>query len=469
MKDLAEAKAPTLDLSNYEKVFLWSFRISLIVVFLPSKSLSYILPFSLYFGWAFILFSYRIFLRLLILSLILFLAGVFYAYVYDEFSPQNFFFSQLGLSTYFIFFIVDKRALSNPLLLKKATKFCFQMFIFQGLFGIIQASYGFIQTGSFDVANGDYVEGTIHPSLAAELSFSNPLFAYNMTFLMLASFIYIQFFKKRRNYLPFLIGTLSLLLASVVHLMAFFVVAILISFVVVRPKISNFFPSIAKVNPNNVRYGLFFGVVLFVLSVFVFQSSNMRSFGAYYSNFTSGVPAKAIITYSSIFELPEEHPAMLCIGLGSGQFSSRASLMLSGLYLEKEVPFFSKHTSRSFNNHLGYLLINSPTHGGNSTEKPYYSLLTVFTEFGLLGLFFLIVVGITILKGIYSNRQHPLSLFFSIGFFFFGMCGIQEFYWEMPQAAFIGLMLLILIKSNISANQLNIFILPNHSSHENEV
>src|SRR5690606_13693093 len=96
--------------------------------------------------------------------------------------------------------------------------------VIQAALGIVQALYGASLSGSFDIANGDYVEGTIHPWLPSGRSFSNPMFAANMAVMLLALAPYIM--KRRRRYFfPFLLGSMALILASVVHVLLFLAAA----------------------------------------------------------------------------------------------------------------------------------------------------------------------------------------------------------------------------------------------------
>ncbi len=132
----------------------------------------------------------------------------------------------ISIITFFAFIpivVIPWRFLSGEWLMPRLLRWVRLIVILQASLGIVQALYGFLQTRSFDLGNGDYVEGTIHPALATESSFSNPMFAVNMTVLIL--FMLPSLLTQRKYLFVILFGLVVLILASVVHVLFFLGVA----------------------------------------------------------------------------------------------------------------------------------------------------------------------------------------------------------------------------------------------------
>jgi hypothetical protein len=321
------------------------------------------------------------------------------------------------------------------------------LLLIEGTLGIIQAIYGFFRTGTFSSANGDHVEGTIHIGLAPEGAFANPMFAVNMTFLCLLALVAV--IKFRYRYYPLIIGLLSLVLASVVHVILFLITAVLI---VMFINFANFFK-----NPK-IFITFLFSIVLILIPAFYFIGSNIEQLPDQVNRDLKDNP-KALIRYETFFVIPKEYPAMPLIGLGPGQFSSRASLIGSGryfgsFYTPKAVPLLTPKTSAPMEKFVIPIWAwSARVWYYGSTQQPFYSWLSVYSEFGFVGSSIVISIVTFLLikaKFLRTNRQNILyRILFQVGVLFLFFLGAQENYWEVAQAIFIGLILLKLLYANM--------------------
>ena len=141
-----------------------------------------------------------------------------------------------------------------------------------------------------------------------------------------------------------------------------------------------------------------------------------------------------------------EYPHSLAIGLGPGQFSSRASAISAG-YLGQIPPPFKFVLTEAFRDYAldMWLRYNNQTKVG-AFEAPASSWTGVISEFGIIG--FLLVsacIGRMLLRtraAAVSADKRLLGFFFSIGVLTIYGAGAIEYYWEVPQTIFLGCLLL---------------------------
>ena len=97
---------------------------------------------------------------------------------------------------------------------------------------------------------------------------------------------------------------------------------------------------------------------------------------------------RASVILNLVTLIPRKYPFMPLVGLGPGQFWSRAALLASGLYLgkgNKSLPFIPAQSSQAFREYLAPLVTKARKPGFRSspTVEPFFSCLTVYTEFWL--------------------------------------------------------------------------------------
>ena len=316
----------------------------------------------------------------------------------------------------------------------------FWMILVQALVGIAQAAYGSTQTGTFDSGNGDYVRGTLSLSLVPIAGFTNPTYGANLAFLLLAGLRYIMVSRRpvnkwRASVLA--LGTISLVLASVVHILGFLVVALLLAWLVMLPK-KQILTNIAVLS----------GVGVLVLFIYNVLNQNVTGIPAFAQTFLEKTPRGQLI--QRLFTaIPEEYPLMPWVGLGPGQFCSRAGLIAGGVFFggprdrTQQLPLLNPELSDPLNKYqldLWYSSVGTAYDGSN--YRPFSSWISFYSEFGLLGV---VVLGVFIARIIARARRWgstregaAMAFVFASGVGLMFFLGFQENYWEVPQALFPG-------------------------------
>ncbi len=429
-------------MNNYQKFFFVFFICTCIICFSPLKALPYIFP--LFFVFVSQFFFNRI-LRVLFLGLFIASLFVLYRVIYGNvLVAQNFIISVFTYSSFIPIFFVDYKRLYSEELEEKIVRFITGLMIVQSIIGIIQALYGFSVNRSFDVANGDYVEGTIAPGLMAEQSFSNVMFVSNMVFLL--NFLLPIFLKgKLTSKWPFYLSVFVVLLASVVHSVLIYSVSLVIAFLIIKPRIFRISKSGIK---KLIVVGSLIGIVTSIL-----LRENFRQIPNAVVNIASPEFPRAIITLRVLTEIPGVAPMQPWIGLGPGQFCSRASLLSSGIYLgglenPRGLPLIGTARNMIADSYLFSLVEEwaNVTYLGSSNQ-PYYSFLSIYSEMGIIGLiaFLLCMVRLMFIVMKVSHERNTLKIecfTFFAGATYLLMLGMQENYYEVPQAIFIGVLLL---------------------------
>ena len=448
-------------LNRNQSKFYWAFVASTLIAFSPFKALAYLAP-AIFL--AFFIFNRPLFLnktiitRGFILGLLVIGMYFFYKKTYRyEFNTLSFFLGVFTYSAFYPFFLLDYTKFRSKLLLSRVIKFSGYFFAFQGLIGIIQAVYGFLTFGTFDSANGDHVEGTVHLPLPSELSFANPIFSCNMICLLVV--ILVGKLSKIRNTPLYLVmpGVLSILLGSVIHQIMIFIVAILMT-IVYLPK-----PKMISNLSKKLNKKIYIGLALAAIPMVIFLGRNLSGLIAIPKDIIlkDGIP-KAIVTKHILLDVPQDYPKAPIYGLGLGQFSSRAGLIASGIYLgspesPKELPIFGIKTNPIAEKYVFDVIVEfSKVSYFGSTQKPYYSILSLYSEFGLIGI---LIVAILVLRLVYKTRRiikngtDSHSLFYGFGIvsitLFVAGLGIQVNYYEVVQAIFLGMLIILLLKAQL--------------------
>lgn len=146
----------------------------------------------------------------------------------------------------------------------------------------------------------------------------------------------------------------------------------------------------------------------------------------------------------------------LVLGAGAGQYCSRAALITSNEYLSVDLPSVLTGESEYATRELRVAKAIFEEVGEDSAiSKPYYSLLSIFVEFGLIQS--LLLAGV-FLAGLVRNlklmrSEHPqvaaIGMYSSVGILFFLFCCTIENYMEFPQAILMPIMLYITAASRV--------------------
>ena len=429
---------------HYNRAYFWAFISALVLCWSPSNLLAYLAP----------LISVAIFILLsgshtVVRNVILwFLAWGIIITLYIVLTPgfiiHSALFSILTYSSFFVVVVIPGRFVASLDLLDRMLVWTRGFVIIEALVGITQGLYGFSRTGTFDGANGDFVEGTIHPALAPELAFSNSMFAINMALLLVA--LLPDLILRRKGIVAVLLGSLSLILASVLHVLLMLGAAGLVAILLYWPV------SLRRRTTYLAAAGL---VVTTILAFFALRG-NFNTANAFARQLLSGESYRSRAIERAVVEMPKDYPLLPLVGLGPGQFSSRAGLIGTGLYFggpvyARPLPFFPQGMSQAFEDNtldlwVAYARLIARSSGSGSTHQPFLSWLSVYTEWGILALAavfcFTIYLLISVRLVIYSYPQRVLASSFGTGLLLILLLGMQENYWEVPQAILVGLMIL---------------------------
>jgi hypothetical protein len=426
--------------TRFQTAFLEALLIALVISFSPWKGLSYALP------W--ITVSYLV-LRgangsLAMRSFLIVLAwavlyGLHAVLLGAELSHTGMILSLITYSGFALLAIPAGELNSEWLRRKIVRLLCLAVWI-ETPIGLIQAAYGYLNTGSFDASNGDYVEGTIDIALEASKTFANPIFGTLMAAIVIA-LLPAAIRRARAAKVAVVLASIVLVFASVVHVLVFLVAAGAGAYLLCRPKLG-----------FNVRALLPTMVAAVVLALSYFAiGDNLRLIAKYSTGLLESDYPRTIVTVRAFRDLPDTYPWAPFCGVGPGQFCSRAALMSTGIYLggindSREVPLLGTASPGPFEQFVKDLYIRAArTKYYGSTQQPFYSWLSLITEFGWLPAAFLaIVVG----KYLISRRKlqpsggDHLDLFAATALIlFFVALGGQENYWEIPQAITLPLLL----------------------------
>jgi len=397
--------------------------------------------------------------KLFKIAILLSIIYLLYFFIYEKvgFSSQNYLLSILTLSSFLPLFVIEKKEIANLALLKKMLSFLLYLFFFEGILGIVQGIYGFIQNGFFDVNNGDTVQGTIFPHLRTDNTLSNPMFAISMVLIFIGLLVYFLYFKEKGLW-KVCVGLVAIIMASVVHAIIFLAIAIFFAFLLTKPNLEVF-------GSKRKKYRFYVGlsVIIVIFTTYYFVGNNFKEIPIIFNQLVNEQVPRAEIILNVLQDIPKEFPVARWIGLGPGQFSSRASLIGSGIYIggfytPSSIKFLHPDMPLAVREYL-YPLIKGATGitWYTSTFQPYFSLLAILAETGVIGLglflyFFLKIVTSAVKRASGDPEKKILSFVFLTGAFFIFLLGFQENYYEMPQAIFIGALILNVIYALIVSN-----------------
>ena len=436
--------ATSIPAERYETAYLWTFVFTLVLCWSPSNLLAYLAPLLGVAVFVFLTKSITVIRNVVIWFLIWGIIIALYAIFTPEFLVHSALISFLTYSSFLVVLAIPGRFLTSVTLLDRMLKWVYWFIIIEALVGIVQGLYGFTQTGTLDAANGDYVEGTIHPALASELSLSNPMFAINMAFLLLA--IMPNLILRGKGYIALTLGVVSLILASVLHVLLMFAVAAVLA-------ILFFWPISLR---RRMTYIAGLGLIIAMILAFFALRRNFSTADSFARQLLSGESFRSIAIERAVVDMPRDYPLLPLLGLGPGQFSSRAGLIGTGLYFgspnnPRPIPLLPKGMTKAFKENtldlwLEIAALNARGVSVGSTHKPFLSWLSVYIEWGvvaLVGIFcFVIFLLVRVRLVIHSYPQRILATVFGTGLLLLLFIGAQENYWEVPQAILVGLLIL---------------------------
>jgi len=434
----------TYPLNQKQRRFIHLYIVVLLVCFSPSKALGALVPFIFLAGMLFYVqhLPIRHLIRYTVFLMLYSWMGGVYFLLYDDFSFGNFYFFLITGASLLIL-LYDFRGLITEHLIYKIVQFTSIIIVFEACFGLTQVVTGFSTTGTFDSNTGDFVKGTIEPSFFSNIGTgSNQMFAILMSIFLLLVFIFSQNWSKKRTLLIGIV-VLSFVMASVMHAIIFLIVAIFLAII---------FKVIFGINLKKLfvisrrwRVLMILFTVVFIIGILVsiFLPRNLATIDIYLKqtlNFSAESHSpKTVATYLSIYNLPQDEPLQSFIGLGLGQYSSRAALIRSGEYLSigALLPTYVTPYLEAYILPLWRKFME--IYASGSTYFPFYSWLSLYGETGWLGVLFVIGLLFVVARKILKHES-VIFPYMQIGLlilmFYIALLGFQDNYWEWTQAVF---------------------------------
>ena len=456
-----------------DKYFYETFLIALILVLLPSRSLGYIVPFVCLAWYMVRTRSGKAFKKTAFVVAIYLLIVIFYLLLYTfegmDFLIRNAVVSFITYGSFVFILLIDGKFITKEYSYEKYARLLSFTVLIQGIVGVVQFLLVTF-TSRFDILPGDAVQGTI--GLFALVSgvpgFGNQMFAINMVFFLVFLTPYVLVY--RRGFVSFALGLISLMLAGVLHVFIGLIFSMLVALFFFRR-------NLLLSNLGKLVLALVLASLL-ILPLGIIFPGIFRTADIFITLYQNQDSPKFEIIDRTIEDMPQRYPYVYLVGLGPGQYMSRAGLMSSGQYLDRYVSFFSNTVSKpvqefALSTWHGYAS-NTNRFGNSTMHRPYFSLLSIFAEFGFLCLLILLIYLIVLIsrtrRAYLTYRRsghHQLAyLSFGVGLLLVFIPSISFFdnYLETTQAIFPGL---LLMKAFYQAVQFNVptDALPDKAEH----
>lgn len=431
------------------KVYYYIVIVTLLLSWSPVKSLAYALPAMSLILLIIVSKKIKRILKnsFIIVALFLVYIGLLLM-IGREFILQNVVLSFITYSGIFFLLVVPPPHFDNKKYID-ISKIVIFVILFQAIIGIGQGLLEFIKIGTFDLSTGDAVEGTIHLNPKASGSFSNVMYASIMSFSILGVLPYVLLYDRSKLWI-LILGSISLVLASVVHLLLILGISILIANFIIKPKIVKKVSVVTKLVLAST-------IILIPILALNLLETNFSNLIPLISKTIELENPKSIVFNRVINEMSEDYVLMPYIGMGPGQFSSRASLIGTERYIGSynnptDLPFIEPVYTSAFGDYIldqWLYVVNLPFSAG-STLVPFSSFITVISEFGLL-VFVIVVISmfryVNSIKYISKiSKQNKIMAFSNVSIItMMFLLGMQENYWELPQALFIGVIFMKLL------------------------
>jgi hypothetical protein len=441
--------------NRYSKPFFEVFVLSLILIWLPNKLLAYLVPFIAIALFAIRANSGKIFLRLVACCSIFIIAVCLYYFFYsaigEKFILQNSVLFFLTYGSFLFLFVVSPGFNIQELDYSRYMKVVQVFIVLESVLGIFQViAYTSINGISIDFGAGDVVQGTLNPFsfLNAEGSLNNQIYTNNLLLLLLFYTPYAISNKKRLWVC--IVGLGAVMMASVLHLFIAFIGAVVVTAIL-------FSRSLFKITKGRLLISLVLALAI-VLSVII-QPHNFDLISFYAKKIVTNDSPKTIVTVNSFNTLPEEYPWVYTIGLGPGQYSSRAGLIGTGKYFgdfnkPKKMPLIQPAIAAPLNKYIyphWKEYATNPKYGSSTMSRPFYSILSIIMELGYVISFILLIVFVRTLVKIRKRYNEFLIQKNTLQMLFAFVCAASliyllfisffENYMEVTQAIFPGLLL----------------------------
>lgn len=436
-----------------QRAMLWVYVAGLLLAFGPSKALGQIAPLLVAAALIFVVQIRPIYhLAKLSLALLLYLAaGLLYWAVLPEFWwPGYLLFFVTGSAALFLLF--DFSPLLDAAYMMRLGTITLAILAVESLLGLAQFA-GAISRFGLGQATGDFVWGTIAPPLNPYYAGSSPFFVVLLSTLALFVLAATPAKLRLRQMLGFGLVFLCWMAASLLHSVIYFVAAVvgaLTLLAALHPKQphNRLTARLRKARRQGTMVILAGVLILFIAGPFVYASNYARistvlrsvtEFGPYASFL------KVRTIYFTLLLLPQDVSAQPLIGIGPGQYASRAALMVSGEYLSRaSLPFIQPH----FGSYAGRYILPYFGQLSSSNHFPSSSWMALYGELGAVGIIAILLgMGRAVwrfcrLASLHFPRMHLAALILLL---YVGLMGLQNVYWEYTQAIFPAVLALKLM------------------------
>ena len=340
----------------------------------------------------------------------------------------------LGLITYLPIFILWSPAknfrVSDALMRRVATMCAIFIFLQAGL-GALQMIVG---------GDPDFISGTfgLFDFATQEKTISQVNYCFTLFCMVLLCAIWLP---KTLMLLACIVGVVAALVADAAHQTIFFLVLLPALAITGRQRFRRSTVSILAAG------GL--------LAVALIGDPGIIRHAQLWANrvlFAAHSPKRlAVLSAVKIMSVPKN----LVLGVGLGQFSSRAAIFTSGLGTSLNFPRYLIDTSTYFDQYMRRPIeLFENTKENSAMLIPYFSAVSIVTEFGIVAAAFLLIMTVVIvadnlrLAKINAQAQR-ISYYcnFFIGFLF--LCCTIEDYLELTQAIMIPILLYIIAKARL--------------------
>ena len=439
----------TRRLTRTQQAYLWSFILAVFLCWSPFNVLGYLAPLLVTAVYLILAPSNRATIGIITFILIWFLLTMLHS-----FQPGFYVWSApvwlLTNSMWALILFTPTRPLASWLLWDRLLAIVARVVFIEAIWGLTQAVFGTLETGKLAGSTGDYVEGTIHPSLHPELAFSNPIFATNMALLLIIMIPAVVYERKWR--VPFVLGLCALVLASVVHVLFLLAVAVGIAILLYYPKWLASYRGLL----------LLAALTIAVLMIAVIIDTGAQRFRRLTELTLNSSTPRALVLHRVAKDLPKDYPLAPLVGLGPGQFSSRAGLITTGLFFggadnPRTLPLLPAGMSDAFDKYVLDLWLDGPSIANSSSTRAWFGWLSVYVEWGALGILACITLALYLLLSV--RKRNPGTFYrihatvFGTGVLFILLLGVQENYWEVAQAILLGSMLLKVLYANLTGTR----------------
>ncbi|MBK7896476.1 MAG: hypothetical protein IPJ90_16690 [Anaerolineaceae bacterium] len=374
--------------------------------------------------------------------------GLVYFFFTPDYSLINHYLFLLTISA-FLLLVMDLRPLASAPMLEAISKLVNVALLTQTSYALIQGGVAFSRLNSFDRSAGDFIRGTIEPGFGPTFSASNQMFAILITTLLLYALATQRSRLSLRQLFLYGFTIVAWLMTSVFHTFLFLGAAASLS-IVIRWRLRStriHFPQLFLILSGLIL------IIIFITYALPNNLSNLSRFTKITFDLERG-SYKTLATYNTFVYLPQDRPAQPLLGLGPGHYSSRAALIRSGEYISGTtipLPAFATEASNKYILSLWRTFFLRYPNGG-STFFPFYSWLSLYGEFGFIGL---MVVGFAAGRTIFQWRftkikafpYMPQAIITMVLYILF--LGFQDNYWEFVQAITPAILFLTLARAHV--------------------